>query len=208
MDIKTARFLSSETEVKKFPTPNLPEFAFIGRSNVGKSSLINMLSNQKKLAKISARPGKTQTINHFLMNENWYLADMPGYGWAKVGKTKKAGFLEMNRKYFINRTNLVCTMVLIDSRLEPQAIDMEFIDWMGTLQIPFVLVFTKVDKHSVNKAQTNISLFKKKMLEKWEEVPEIFVTSAITGYGKDKILDFIFNVNQNFETQANNISQV
>jgi len=199
MIIRSAKFLSSAVKISDMPKPTKPEYAFIGRSNVGKSSLINTLTNNGMLAKVSSRPGKTQTINHYLINEQWLLADMPGYGWAKVGKSLKTQFSEINKKYFHERTNLMCAMVLIDSRLPPQANDKEFVQWLGRLEIPFVLIFTKTDKHSVNKAQAHVSSFKKWMLEYWEELPPIFLCSAYTGYGRDKILEFIDNSNQKFE---------
>ncbi|MBN1822177.1 MAG: YihA family ribosome biogenesis GTP-binding protein [Prolixibacteraceae bacterium] len=196
MDIRQARFIMSNTDVAKCPAPDKPEYAFIGRSNVGKSSLINMLVNQKSLAKISGRPGKTQLINHFIINELWYLVDLPGYGYAKVSKTERKKFENFIRSYVLKRENLYCLFVLIDIRHEPQMIDLEFIEWLGMNQIPFVLVFTKADKLKQNEIEENIEKYIQKLLETWEEVPTWFITSAEKGFGRDEILDFIENVNQ------------
>ena len=172
----------------------------IGRSNVGKSSLINMLVNQKGLAKTSAKPGKTQVINHFLINENWYLVDLPGYGWASVGKQKKAEFSKMNEQYLLNRPNLQCLFVLIDSRLEPQMIDLDFIHWVGKHEIPLVLVFTKADKQNLTQTTRSVDLFKETLSKEWEELPQYFISSAQSGLGKEEILHFIHDVNQNFNS--------
>jgi GTP-binding protein len=191
MLIKSAVFTVSSPETGKCPKTDLREVAFIGRSNVGKSSLINMLTGQAKLAKTSATPGKTQLINHFLINEKWFLVDLPGYGYAKLSKPKREEIDKMIRNYLSKRTNLVCTFVLIDSRLEPQAIDLLFLQWLGEAQIPFVMVFTKTDKLSRGVLQANLARYKTKLKDTWEELPEMFLTSSETGLGKDEILNFI-----------------
>jgi len=191
MEIKTARFLMSNTDLAKCPAPDLPEFAFIGRSNVGKSSLINMLVDNKKLAKTSQRPGKTQHINHFLINENWYLVDLPGYGYAQVSKSIKEKFQSLITGYIQERENLYCLFVLIDSRHEPQKIDLEFTTWLGENQIPFALVFTKSDKLGKNRLAANIEFYKKELLKQWEQLPPVLVSSANTGLGREAILEFI-----------------
>ena len=180
------------------PVANMPEYAFIGRSNVGKSSLINMLVNQHGLAKTSQRPGKTQLINHFLINEQWYIVDLPGYGYAKVSKSSREKWEKFIRNYITKRESLQCVFVLIDSRLEPQKIDLEFCCWMGEIQIPFALVFTKADKQSTVKTDQNVAAFKKALQGWFEEIPPYFVSSAEKGLGKDKILGFIEDVNKDF----------
>ena len=180
------------------PLANMPEYAFIGRSNVGKSSLINMLVNQHGLAKTSQRPGKTQLINHFLINEQWYIVDLPGYGYAKVSKSSREKWEKFIRNYITKRESLQCVFVLIDSRLEPQKIDLEFCCWMGEIQIPFALVFTKADKQSTVKTDQNVAAFKKALQGWFEEIPPYFVSSAEKGLGKDKILGFIEDVNKDF----------
>ena len=192
MKIKSATFAISNTDYKKCPKGNVPDFAFIGRSNVGKSSLINMLCNQKNLAKTSGKPGKTQLINHFSINNNqWYLVDLPGYGYARTSKTNREKWESMIVNYFCKRENLYCVFVLIDSRLEPQKIDLEFVDWLGEKGLPFVLVFTKSDKISAVQVDKNVAAFKREMLKLWEEIPRIFITSAIQNKGRDEILEFI-----------------
>ena len=199
MEIKTAQFVISNTDYKKSPEAKLPEYAFIGRSNVGKSSLINMLCGIKGLAKTSGKPGKTQLINHFIINEKtapWYLVDLPGYGYAKVSKTLKERWGKFLQEYILKRTNLLCLFVLIDSRLEPQKIDLEFMQWLGEKQISFVMVFTKTDKLKKNEFARNISIYNKKMLNYWEELPTQFFTSAISSNGKEEILAFIEDTNQ------------
>lgn len=201
MVIKNAEFKCSNTNVDKLPAPLMPEYAFIGRSNVGKSSLINMLTGYKKLAKTSQTPGKTQLINHFLINEDWYIVDLPGYGFAKASKTDKASWQGFIRKYMESRENLQCVIVLIDSRHEPQKNDMEFIKWLGGKEIPFIIVFTKADKQSKLKTEQNVALFRKEMLKNWEETPPFFITSAETGAGREELLTFIDNVNQQFNKQ-------
>jgi len=193
--IKTITFLQSEVDWRKAPPPSLPEYAFIGRSNVGKSSLINMLANNKSIAKISSKPGKTQTINHFLVNNAWYLVDLPGYGYAKISKTMREKWVKMIRDYLVLRENLQVIFVLIDARLEPQKKDLEFINSLGESQIPFVLIFTKSDKLSALRVSQNVEAFKRALLATWEELPPIFVSSAITGQGRAEILEFIAATN-------------
>jgi GTP-binding protein len=171
MKILTAEFISSFADVSKCPPPDKPEFAFIGRSNVGKSSLINMLTNSRKLAKISVTPGKTQTINHFLINASWYLVDLPGYGYASVSKSTRAGFGAMIENYILKRENLACLFILLDSRLPPQAIDLDFIEWAGSKDIPLALLFTKIDKLKRNDIQKNRKAYEKTLLTRWEELP-------------------------------------
>ena len=199
MKIKSAEFVISNTDIYKCPKEDLPEYAFIGRSNVGKSSLINMLTNSKKLAKTSGKPGKTQLINHFIINKNWFLVDLPGYGYAKVSKTKRKTFQKFIKDYFLKRKQLVCSFVLIDTRLEPQKIDLEFMEFLGENGIPFCIIFTKADKLNKNILQKNITNYKKIMLETWEEIPTYFITSAIKNTGKDEVLDFIDKVNNSFQ---------
>ena len=196
MEIKTATFIVSNSDYRKCPTDGRPEYAFIGRSNVGKSSLINMLTKNKSLAKTSVRPGKTQLINHFLINNEWYLVDLPGYGYAKISKNARAEWLKMIKDYFINREELVSTFVLIDSRIEPQKIDLDFIQWLGASSVPFAIVFTKADKLSVGKAAQNVEAYKQKLLETWEELPPIFVTSSEKKQGRDEVLDYIDSINK------------
>ncbi len=196
MKISKAEFIKSSTLIKDAPREPLPEYAFIGRSNVGKSSLINMLTNNKKLAKTSSTPGKTQLINHFKINNSWYLTDLPGYGYAKTSKQKRKQFGKMIQDYFLHRKNLVNAFVLIDSRLKPQKIDMEFMEWLGKNKIPFAIIFTKSDKLSSNELNKNIKNFMKEMLHKWESLPPHFVTSSINGRGRKELLDYIDNLNQ------------
>lgn len=198
MIVKSAEFICSNTQVSKLPPPVKPEYAFIGRSNVGKSSLINMLTGKKGLAKTSQTPGKTQLINHFLINDNWYIVDLPGYGYARISKNKKEDWNKFIRTYLDKRESLQCVMVLIDSRLEPQKIDVEFCNWLGEKGLSFVLVFTKADKQSSIKTDQNIAKFKKALLATFEEVPPIFVTSSETQSGRDEVLGFINEVNANF----------
>ncbi|KIO76700.1 GTP-binding protein [Pedobacter lusitanus] len=198
MIIKSATFICSNTKISALPVANMPEYAFIGRSNVGKSSLINMLVNQHGLAKTSQKPGKTQLINHFLVNEKWYIVDLPGYGYAKVSKNSRESWEKFIRNYITKRESLQCVFVLIDSRLPPQKIDIEFCCWMGEIQIPFVLAFTKADKQSVTKTNQNIALFKKELSGWFEEIPPIFSTSAEKLVGRDEILNFIEQTNLDF----------
>ena len=197
MKINTAEFIISNSEVDKCPKEPLPEYAFIGRSNVGKSSLINMLTNHKNLAKTSGRPGKTQLINHFKINNNWFLVDLPGYGYAKVSKKTKAVFQQFITDYFEQRTQLVCAFVLIDIRLEAQKIDLEFMEFMGESEIPFCIVFTKADKISRVKVDMHVAAYRKQMLaNNWAEMPQHFVTSSTEGTGKEKLLSYIEEINQ------------
>lgn len=197
MKINSAEFIISNSDVKKCPNEPLPEYAFIGRSNVGKSSLINMLTGKKSLAKTSSKPGKTQLINHFKINSNWYLVDLPGYGYAKVSKSTKAVFQKFITEYFEQREQLVCGFVLIDIRLEAQKIDLDFINYLGESQIPFCIIFTKADKIGKVKAQQNIAAYRKKLLATgWEEIPQYFVTSSLESSGRDELLDFIDDINK------------
>lgn len=198
MIIKSATFVVSNTKVSALPAPDRPEYAFIGRSNVGKSSLINMLVGQSGLAKTSQRPGKTQLINHFLVNESWYIVDLPGYGYAKVSKSSREKWEKFIRNYLTKRENLQCVFVLIDSRLEPQQIDLEFCCWLGECGIPFALVYTKADKQSGPKTDQNVAKFNKALQQWFEEVPSFFVTSSEKKQGKEKVLGFIDEVNQDF----------
>lgn len=195
MQIKSAEFLVSNSKVDKCPNNNLPEYAFIGRSNVGKSSLINMLMQRKSLAKTSGRPGKTQLINHFLINKNWHLVDLPGYGYARVSKSAKKVFQKFITNYFLKRQQLVSAFVLVDCRHEPQPIDLEFMAWLGEQQIPFAIVFTKTDKLKPNALERNITTYKDKLLETWEALPEIFITSSSNGDGRDDLLQYIQQIN-------------
>lgn len=196
MVIKTAEFVKSSQKWQDCPEPNLPEYAFIGRSNVGKSSLINAMMNHKDLAKTSQTPGKTQLINHFLVNENWYLTDLPGYGYAKVSKSIRKDFEKLITNYILNRRNLVNLFVLIDIRHNPQKIDMEFIEWCGESGIPFSIVFTKADKMKPNAAKDNVEKYKEELLKTWADLPEIYVTSAEKKEGGDLILNFIQKTNE------------
>ena len=196
--VKKAEFIQSNTDHKKCPEPKLPEYAFIGRSNVGKSSLINMLTKYGKLAKTSGRPGKTQLINHFLINENWYLVDLPGYGFAKTPKNVREKWEIMISNYISQRENLMCVCVLIDIRHEPQKNDLIFMENLADKQIPFVIVFTKSDKLGKNKILDNVDNYKAKMLEKWHEFPQYFITSAEHGTGREELLTFIMDTNKLF----------
>ena len=195
MKILSAEFIISNTNVNLCPDDKIPEYAFIGRSNVGKSSLINALTNSKKLAKTSGKPGKTQLINHFKINDNWFLVDLPGYGYAKVSKKDRSIFAKFIYEYLEKRENLICTFVLVDSRHEPQKIDMLFMEWLGQNQIPFVIVFTKMDKLSSSQLNKNMSKYKAEMLKTWEEIPQTFRSSAESGLGKIEILKFIEQTN-------------
>ncbi len=197
MKINTAEFIISNSDVTKCPLERLPEYAFIGRSNVGKSSLINMITNHKNLAKTSGKPGKTQLINHFKINANWFLVDLPGYGYARVSKKTKQVFQEFITDYFESREQLVCAFVLIDIRLEAQKIDLEFIEYLGETEIPFSIIFTKADKISKTKIDSHIAAYKKQLhANNWEEIPPYFVTSATEGTGKDAVLDYIESINE------------
>jgi GTP-binding protein len=196
MKIRSADFVMSNSNVINAPKERIPEYAFIGRSNVGKSSLINMLMERKDLAKISGKPGKTQLINHFKINEEWFLVDLPGYGYAQISKKKRTIFQYFIENYFKEREQLVCTFVLIDSRHDPQKIDIEFMQFLGENQIPFCLVFTKADKLGGSKLNKQISAYKKILLDSWETLPMTFLTSSSTGLGRKEFLDFIGGVNE------------
>ena len=195
MKIKSADFVVSNTDINKCPKKHIPEYAFIGRSNVGKSSLINMLTGRKSLAKTSGKPGKTKLINHFKINDNWFLVDLPGYGYARVSKKNRSIFAKFIYEYLEKRENLICTFVLVDSRHEPQKIDMQFMEWLGQNQIPFVIIFTKMDKLSSSQLNKNLTKYKIEMLKKWENIPQIFRSSALSGLGKSEILKFIEQTN-------------
>ena len=204
MVIKTAEFVKSSGKWQDCPEPNLPEYAFIGRSNVGKSSLINAMLNHKDLAKTSQTPGKTQLINHFIINESWYLTDLPGYGYARVSKSMRRDFEKHITNYILNRKNLVNLFVLVDVRHTPQKIDVEFIEWCGENGVPFSIVFTKSDKLKPNTIITNVEDYKTELLKTWEDLPEIYVTSAEKKLGGDEILKFISTTNQFlFENKVN-----
>lgn len=204
MKIKTADFVISNSDVAKCPKERLAEYAFIGRSNVGKSSLINMLTGQNKLAKTSGRPGKTQLINHFRINNNWFLVDLPGYGYAKVSKSVKKTFQSFIKNYFLQREQLICTFVLIDCRHEPQKIDLEFMEFLGENEIPFSIIFTKSDKIKLSELNRNIKNYSKKMTSTlWEEMPQHFITSATSADGKEALLSYIDEINQQLETNPN-----
>lgn len=196
--IKNAKFIISSTDYKKCPQPTLPEYAFIGRSNVGKSSLINSIVNQKNLAKVSSKPGKTQLINHFLIDDKWYLVDLPGFGYAKISKTKRQEFQKMTSNYLSYRDNLMCLFVLIDLRLKPQIIDQNFMQWLAIAKIPFKIVFTKSDKVNKNSVTKNIKKYKEYMRKEWEEIPEIFITSSLKKTGLIEIENFINQTNKLF----------
>jgi GTP-binding protein len=196
MIIKSATFVVSSSTQGQCPDSALPEYAFIGRSNVGKSSLINMLTGVKGLAKTSSRPGKTQLINHYLVNKQWHLVDLPGYGYARSSKSSREAWSKMIQGYFLNRKQLVNTFVLIDSRIPPQRIDVDFITFLGNHGIPLSIVFTKTDKEKQREVAANTNAFCNTLKETWEELPPIFMTSAQTGYGKDKVLDYIETINE------------
>lgn len=191
MLIKKAEFVKSSQNIKQCPEPDYPEFAFIGRSNVGKSSLINMLTGRKNLAKTSSTPGKTRLINHFLIDNKWYLVDLPGYGYAKVSKKQRKNFGSMIENYVSARDNLVCIFVLVDSRIKPQSIDFDFITWLGINGVPFAIIFTKTDKPNKKSLSQNLSEFELELKKSWEELPTRFISSAIKGTGKEDILEFV-----------------
>ena len=195
MVIKSAEFVISNSRVEKCPTTGLPEYAFIGRSNVGKSSLINMLTARKGLAMTSQKPGKTQLINHFIINDAWYLVDLPGYGYARLGKDSRDSLRRMIEDYVLERKELVLLFVLLDCRHDPQKIDLEFIQWLGEEGVPFALVFTKADKLSKGRLAANIEAYKAKLREEWEELPPIFVTSSEERVGRDELLGYIEEIN-------------
>lgn len=195
MVIKSAEFVISNSQVSKCPTTGLPEYAFIGRSNVGKSSLINMLTGKKGLAMTSQKPGKTQLINHFIINGAWYLVDLPGYGYARLSKDGREKLKVMIEDYTLERKELVCLFVLVDSRHEPQKIDLEFIQWLGEEGVPFALVFTKADKLTKGRLAANLEAYKARLLEEWEELPPIFITSSEQQLGRDELLSYIEGIN-------------
>ncbi|MCD8041715.1 MAG: ribosome biogenesis GTP-binding protein YihA/YsxC [Tannerellaceae bacterium] len=191
-----ARFVISNTDVRKCPEGNLPEYAFIGRSNVGKSSLINMLTNQKGLAMTSQKPGKTQLINHFIINDEWYLVDLPGYGYAQRGKEGRENIRKIIENYILEREQLTSLFVLLDCRHEPQKIDLEFMEWLGENGIPFSIIFTKTDKLSKARVADNTRVYKEKLLESWEELPPIFLTSSEKKEGREELLQYIWDINK------------
>jgi GTP-binding protein len=203
MKIKSAEFVMSNSNVTKAPKDSIPEYAFIGRSNVGKSSLINMLMGRKDLAKTSGKPGKTQLINHFKVNDTWFLVDLPGYGYAQVSKKKRVIFQHFIENYFKEREQLVCTFVLIDSRHDPQKIDLEFMRFLGENQIPFCIVFTKADKLSSSKLNKQITSYKKKLLQHWESLPQTFTTSSTSKLGREEFLNFIATINEDVADNFN-----
>ena len=198
MEVKKAVFVVSNTDYRKCPDSGLPEYAFIGRSNVGKSSLINMLAGNKGLAKTSVKPGKTQLINHFLINNEWYLVDLPGYGFAKRSQKDRETWKKMLDEYILGRQNLVMTFVLVDSRIKPQQIDLDFIAGLGENQVPFAIIFTKADKLSSTQLSANIEVYKKELLKEWEELPTMIVSSSEKKIGRDEILDLIEKFNKDF----------
>jgi len=198
MEVKSAEFVMSNSAVDKCPNQPLPEYAFIGRSNVGKSSLINMLVQRKSLAKTSGRPGKTQLINHFIINKNWFLVDLPGYGYARVSKKSKKTFQKFITEYFEKRKQLVLAFVLVDIRHQPQPIDLEFMAYLGNQQIPFHIIFTKADKLKPKASLLAIEQYREKMLEFWEEMPQYFVTSSAHNTGREELLQYIAQLNEDF----------
>lgn len=202
MIIHSARFIKSSPSLKECPPPDRPEFGFIGRSNVGKSSLINMITGWSKLAKTSAQPGKTRTINHFIINESWYLVDLPGYGYAKVPISHRDEWIRQTENYVMKRDNLVCLFVLLDSRHKPQPSDMKFMDLLGNNGIPFARVFTKADKLTKSALEKSLNLYDRVMLENWESLPATFISSAIDKKGRDEILDYIEESANNFVKQS------
>jgi GTP-binding protein len=202
MNIVDASFAGSATSYTQCPKPIRPEYAFIGRSNVGKSSLINMLTNRNGLAKTSQTPGKTQLINHFLINNSWFLVDLPGYGWAKTNKTKREDWDKMSREYLTKRENLMCVFVLIDSRLDAQKVDLEFMEWLAMAEVPFVIIFTKADKQSNTRTLSNIEKYQQTMLQTWEFMPQYFITSSEKKIGRDEVLGFIHTLNQEYKAQS------
>ena len=200
MVIKTAEFVISNTDFRKCPDTGLPEYAFIGRSNVGKSSLINMLTGRSGLAKTSQTPGKTMLINHFIINKSWYIVDLPGYGYAQRGKKAQEQLREIIESYILGRTEMTNLFLLIDSRHAPQKIDLEFMDWLGDNEVPFSIVFTKLDKLGVNAGKLKIEEYKKVLLERWEELPPIFATSSEDGRGREELLDYIEQINTSLKS--------
>ncbi|OIP81171.1 MAG: YihA family ribosome biogenesis GTP-binding protein [Porphyromonadaceae bacterium CG2_30_38_12] len=202
MEIKTAEFIISNTDFKKCPESQLPEYAFIGRSNVGKSSLINMLCNRKDLAMTSSKPGKTLLINHFLINNQWHLVDLPGYGYASAGKKIREQLKNIIESYLLYREQLTNVFLLIDSRLEPQQIDIDFMNWLGEEEIPFAIVFTKLDKMSTAKAKANLALYEASLRESWDALPPIFATSSEKSIGRSEVLNYIDDINKSLKNLA------
>ena len=200
MNVAHAEFVLSNSRVEQCPKSKIPEYAFIGRSNVGKSSLINMLCNRKKLAKTSSRPGKTQLINHFLINKQWFLVDLPGYGYARVSKTQKKTFQKFITNYFVKRKELIAAFLLIDLRHKPQTLDLDFMRWLGENFIPFSIVFTKADKLKEKEIKKNISEYFKRLEDDWEEMPKHFITSSEKGLGKNELLDYINHINHSISS--------
>jgi GTP-binding protein len=198
MEIHHAEFITSSANSSQCPDPDKPEYAFIGRSNVGKSSLINMLTGRRKLAKVSGSPGKTMLVNHFLIDNSWYLVDLPGYGYAKRSKSERAKWEKMIRNYILTRTNLLTVFLLIDVRLEPQKIDLEFMEWLAVSKIPFTIVFTKADKLKANKLNKHIKDYKKQLLVEWEELPHILLTSSMDKLGREDLINYILHTNKVF----------
>ncbi|MBC6409890.1 MAG: YihA family ribosome biogenesis GTP-binding protein [Ekhidna sp.] len=199
--IRSAEFVKSSFKVEECPERMIPEYAFTGRSNVGKSSLINHLTNKKKLAKTSGTPGKTQLINHFVIDDSWFLVDLPGYGWAQTSKINKAAWKKMIKDYLMIRQNLAAVFVLVDIRHEPQKVDLEFIQWLGEKGIPFSIIFTKADKPRKSQIQSNVSNYKKTLQNTWEELPPTFVTSSVKKTGGEEVLDFIRRINASLAQQ-------
>lgn len=195
MKIRTAQYVASYPDIRQTPDKGLPEYAFIGRSNVGKSSLINMLCDHKGLAKTSQKPGKTQLLNYFIIDASWYLVDLPGYGYAKISKTKRRDWQRMIDGYLLQKRTLVNAFVLVDANVKPQKKDLEFLAWCGNMQVPFVIIFTKADKSKAEIVEKNIELFKETLLEEWEELPQYFVTSAENKQGRDEVINFIQELN-------------
>lgn len=201
MPVKQAEFKVSNADPARCPPPDRPEYAFIGRSNVGKSSLINMLTGRHSLAKISGKPGKTQLINHFLIDNEWYLVDLPGYGYAQVSKSEREKFASLINGYLTSRPNLLCIFVLVDSRIPPQQLDLDFMTNLGDRGLPFVIVFTKTEKLGPAKRQAMLDTYRATLLETWEEVPTWFITSAVTATGREELLDFIRPLNEEFRKE-------
>ena len=199
MEIKSAEFVISNTRIDRCPQDGLPEYAFIGRSNVGKSSLINMLTRRNKLAMTSSTPGKTLLINHFLINKQWYLVDLPGYGYAQRGKKQQEGLKQIIENYVLEREALTCLFVLIDCRHEPQRIDLEFIEWLGENGVPFAIIFTKADKLSATRVRENVTAYLNRLSEQWEELPPHFITSSEKRLGRQEVLDYIENINRSLQ---------
>lgn len=202
MEIKKATFVMSNSDYRKCPSTGLPEYAFIGRSNVGKSSLINMLTRVKGLAKTSVKPGKTQLINHFIVDDTWYLVDLPGYGYARTSRISREKWQSMVTDYILKREQLVCVFVLVDSRIPPQTIDLEFIDFLGRNGVPMSIIFTKTDKQKQREVAVTVNTYRKTLIETWETLPEMFMTSAVSGYGRDKVLDYIGQINEELKNNS------